>query len=318
VALILDVAGIAVHETIGSARETVTTDSEEMVHGDEDSQSVLLFTNHPQDHFAVSMDVVARIERIRADQIDSVGGQELVQYRDSSVPLLRLENIIAARPAEIQNWVYVIVFAIGGKEVGLIAPRLEDIRRVSTQVDTVTFQAPGVQGSLILSHQTTRLIDLFALAELAHAEWFADKPKPRAEEGKRPVVLLAEDSTFFRKQVKSMVEERGYEVIDCEDGLVAWERLVNEGLDIDIVITDIEMPNLNGFELCQRIKQSQEWGHLPVIALTSLAGASDMQRGIDVGIDDYQIKMDREKLLASLHNFTGSKAGSNCRRLQPA
>jgi two-component system chemotaxis sensor kinase CheA len=319
VALILDVAGIAVHEKIGSAHEAVANDNgDETMYGDEDSQSVLLFTNHPQDHFAVSMDVVARIERIRTDQIDSVGGQELVQYRDSSVPLLRLENIISARPAEIQNWVYVIVFAIGGKEVGLIAPRLEDIRRVSTKVDTVTFQSPGVQGSLILSQQTTRLIDLFALAELAHAEWFADKPKPRAEEGKRPVVLLAEDSTFFRKQVKSMVEERGYEVIDCEDGLVAWERLVNEGLDIDIVITDIEMPNLNGFELCQRIKQSSEWGHLPVIALTSLAGASDMQRGIDVGIDDYQIKMDREQLLASLHNFTGSKAGSNRRRLQPA
>jgi two-component system chemotaxis sensor kinase CheA len=319
VALILDVAGIAAHQAIGSGHETVASDkSDETVRGDEDSQSVLLFTNHPQDHFAVSMDVVARIERIRVDQIDSVGGQELVQYRDSSVPLLRLENIISARPAEMQNWVYVIVFAIGGKEVGLIAPRLEDIRRVSTKVDTITFQSPGVQGSLILSQQTTRLIDLFAIAQVAHAEWFADKPKPHIEHGKAPVVLLAEDSTFFRKQVKAMVEERGYDVIDCEDGLVAWERLVNENLQIDAVITDIEMPNLNGFELCQRIKQSSQWGHLPVIALTSLAGASDMQRGIDVGIDDYQIKMDREKLLASLHNFTGAKAGSNCPRLQPA
>jgi two-component system chemotaxis sensor kinase CheA len=189
---------------------------------------------------------------------------------------------------------------------------------VSTKVDTITFQSPGVQGSLILSQQTTRLIDLFAVAQLAHAEWFADRPKPHIERGKAPLVLLAEDSTFFRKQVKAMVEERGYEVVDCEDGLVAWERLVNENLEIDVVITDIEMPNLNGFELCQRIKQSSQWGHLPVIALTSLAGASDMQRGIEVGIDDYQIKMDREKLLASLHNFTGAKAGSNRPCLQPA
>jgi two-component system chemotaxis sensor kinase CheA len=317
VALILDVAGIAVHEQIGSAHETAADKSEETVHGDDDSQSVLLFTNHPLDHFAVSMDVVARIERIRTDQIDSVGGQELVQYRDSSVPLLRLENVISARPAETQNWVYVIVFAIGGKEVGLIAPRLEDIRRVPTNVDTITFQEPGVQGSLIISQQTTRLVDLFRIAELAHAEWFADQPKPSFETGKKPLVLLAEDSTFFRKQVKSMVEERGYEVVDCEDGLIAWERLLEGDLEIDVVITDIEMPNLNGFELCQRIKQSK-WSHLPVIALTSLAGASDMQRGIEVGIDDYQIKMDREKLLAALHNFTGSKAGSNRRHLQPA
>jgi two-component system chemotaxis sensor kinase CheA len=317
VALILDVAGIAAHEQIGSAHETVADKSEETVHGDDDSQSVLLFTNHPLDHFAVSMDVVARIERIRTDQIDSVGGQELVQYRESSVPLLRLENVITARPAETQNWVYVIVFAIGGKEVGLIAPRLEDIRRVPTNVDTITFQEPGIQGSLIISQQTTRLVDLFRIAELAHAEWFADQPKPSVVTGKKPLVLLAEDSTFFRKQVKSMVEERGYEVVDCEDGLVAWERLMEGDLEVDVVITDIEMPNLNGFELCQRIKQSK-WSHLPVIALTSLAGASDMQRGIEVGIDDYQIKMDREKLLAALHNFTGSKAGSNRRHLQPA
>ena len=318
VALILDVAGIATHEQIGSAHETAATaKGEEIVHGDSDSQAVLLFTNHSLDHFAVSMDIVARIERIRTDQIDSVGGQELVQYRDSSVPLLRLENIITARPAEPQNWVYVIVFAIGGKEVGLVAPRLEDIRRVPTTVDTITFQEPGVQGSLTISERTTRLIDLFQVAEIAHSEWFADQPKPSVDNGKKPLVLLAEDSTFFRKQVKSMVEERGYEVVDCEDGLLAWDRLMVGDLEVDVVITDIEMPNLNGFDLCQRIKQSK-WSYLPVIALTSLAGASDMQRGMEVGIDDYQIKMDREKLLAALHNFTGSKAGSNRRHLQPA
>jgi two-component system chemotaxis sensor kinase CheA len=234
------------------------------------------------------------------------------------VPLLRLENVIAARPAELQSWVYVIVFVIGDKEVGLVAPRLADIRRVPTNVDTLTFQEVGVQGSLVLADGATRLIDLFKIAEKAHPEWFADRPKPSTDPGKAPVVLLAEDSNFFRKQVKSMIEERGYMVFDCEDGLLAWNRLNEEKLDIDVVVTDIEMPNLNGFELCQRIKQSTSWGHVPVIALTSLAGASDMQRGMDVGIDDYQIKMDREKLLTSLHNFTGAKAGSNHRRLQPA
>jgi two-component system chemotaxis sensor kinase CheA len=319
VALILDVAGIAVHQQIRSAHdEAIAAKGAEISSGDEDLQSVLLFTNHPREHFAVSMDVVARIERIRTDQIDSVGGQELVQYRQSSVPLLRLENVITARPPEAQSWVYVIVFSISGKEVGLVAPRLEDIRRVPTNVDTLTFQEVGVQGSLVLADQATRLIDLFKIAEKAHPEWFADRPKPSTEPGKAPVVLLAEDSNFFRKQVKSMIEEQGYVVFDCEDGLLAWNRLNEEKLEIDVVVTDIEMPNLNGFELCQRIKQSDHWGHVPVIALTSLAGASDMQRGMDVGIDDYQIKMDREKLLASLHNFTGAKAGSNQRRLQLA
>ena len=120
---------------------------------------------------------------------------------------MRLENVISARPPEPQNWVYVIVFVINGKEVGLIAPRLEDIRRVPTNVDTVTFQEPGILGSLNLSQQTIRLIDLFRVAEMAHPEWFADRPQPSVEAGKKPLVLLAEDSTFFRKQVKSMAED---------------------------------------------------------------------------------------------------------------
>ena len=66
------------------------------------------------------------------------------------------------------------------------------------------------------------------------------------------------------------------------------------------------MPNLNGFQFCERIKGDPRFADLPVIALTSLAGSADIEQGISVGIDDYQIKMDREKLLASLHNFVAS------------
>ena len=113
-----------------------------------------------------------------------------------------------------------------------------------------------------------------------------------------------------------MIREHGYEVIDCEDGLLAWECLVSNEHEFDVIVTDIEMPNMDGFELSRRIKQSDQWSWLPVIALTSLAGSSDIQRGIEVGIDDYQIKMDRDKLLNSLHNFTGAKAGNNRRALQ--
>ncbi len=114
-----------------------------------------------------------------------------------------------------------------------------------------------------------------------------------------------------------MIEQRGYRVIDCEDGLAAWEQLEGEEIEPDLVVTDIEMPNLNGFELCQRIKESPRWRHLPVIALTSLAGAADVERGIAAGIDDYQIKMDRDKLLVAIGNFVGVRSGAKQRVLQP-
>ena len=128
------------------------------------------------------------------------------------------------------------------------------------------------------------------MAEIANPEWFEDTKVVAEENDRPPRVLLAEDSGFFRKQVASMISDHGYEVIDCEDGLVAWETLESEEYDFDVIVTDIEMPNMDGFEFAGRVKNSK-WKHLPVIALTSLAGSSDIQRGIEVGIDDYQIKM---------------------------
>ena len=319
VALILDVPGIATHMNIRASQEAENQVGSDEHQDSKEKQSVLLFRNHPDEHFAVNMDVVSRIDSIRTDQIDSVGGQELVQHRNTTIPLLRLENCISAKPIEPIDHLYVVVFNIGGKEVGMIAPQLEDIREVPTDVDTTTFDEKGILGSMILDKKTIRLVSIFELAEVLHPDWFQDQPDaPADEEGHPPIVLLAEDSTFFRKQVKEIFIEKGYEVVDCEDGLVAWEELVSQNHAFDVVVTDIEMPNMNGFQLCQRIKDSAEWKHLPVIALTSLGGSADIAHGIEVGIDDYQIKMDREKLLNALHNFTGGKAGSNRREMQTA
>lgn len=316
VALILDVAGIAGHEQIPCNEEVSQEQQGQVNDKEEDTQYMLLFSNHAEEHFAVAMDVVSRIERVHTNQIDSVGGQSLLQYRESTMSLLRLEDCITAKPADSNERIYIIVFEVSGKEVGLIVPQLEDIRGIVLNVDTTTFRERGVLGSMVLEEKTTRLVDLFELASIAHPEWHQEQDVSAKHDDHPPLVLLAEDSTFFRKQVTSMVSEYGYRVIDCEDGQVAWDTLQSSEHDFDVVVTDIEMPNMDGFELSDRIKQSDNWKHIPIIALTSLAGSADIHRGIEVGIDDYQIKMDREKLLNSLHNFTGSKAGNNLPTLQ--
>jgi two-component system chemotaxis sensor kinase CheA len=64
-----------------------------------------------------------------------------------------------------------------------------------------------------------------------------------------------------------------------------------------MVITDIEMPNMDGFQLCRNIKQHETLARLPVIALTSLTSEADVKRGKDAGMDDYQVKLDREQIM---------------------
>jgi len=70
-----------------------------------------------------------------------------------------------------------------------------------------------------------------------------------------------------------------------------------------VVLTDLEMPNMSGFELTEKIKTTPEYSHLPVIALTSLSGEADMEKGKKVGIDVYQIKLDREKLIEVVRDY---------------
>lgn len=322
VALILDIPGIATEEELNDMDEE---DLDVNNHQDdkersEDEQSVLLFMNSPNDHFAIPMDIISRLERVRIDQIDSVAGREVLQYRNSTLPLIRTENVISAESYENLEWIYVVVFEAKGTEVGLVAPHLKDIRRITTNIDTTSFTEPGVIGSLVIEEKTIRMLSLFDLTKACYPDWFVeDEIEISGDDNNTPpLVLLAEDSGFFRSQVKKMFEEKGYEVVDCEDGQIAWDRLNTGTEQFDVIVTDIEMPNMNGFELCDHIKSDPRFKDLPVIALTSLAATSDMERGIAVGIDDYQIKMDREKLLNSLNNFVGHSKGKKVTKRQTA
>ncbi len=314
VALILDVTSIAtfVELTLPNdddldAEADATTDAVK------ESQTSLLFTNDPAEQFGIPMELVTRLERIRSDQIDSVGGLDVLQYRGTSLPLLTLEQSIRAVPRPDLDKVYVVVFSVRKREIGLIVPKLIDIREISIDVDTVTLREPGVIGSVSVGNKATRLLDLYELTRVARPEWFADEPQApvqydggsdtAAAEPRTVSILLAEDSGFFRNQVTGFLKEAGYEVTGCEDGQIAWDTLNEPGRHFDMVVTDIEMPNLNGFELATRIKQDATHGHLPVIALTSLAAEEHVQRGKEIGIDDYQVKLDRERLMGAVAKY---------------
>ncbi len=84
---------------------------------------------------------------------------------------------------------------------------------------------------------------------------------------------------------------------------MAWNTLQEPDRQIDLVITDLEMPNIDGLELTRKIKQTPHLANLRVIAVTSLASEADQQRGLEAGVDEYQIKLDRDRLIARVQRF---------------
>jgi two-component system chemotaxis sensor kinase CheA len=168
--------------------------------------------------------------------------------------------------------------------------------------DRVLKQA-GIMGSAIIGGQTTLMVDVHGLVSALNPDWFSVQEAVQTAEGKAATILYAEDSRFFRNQVKGVMEETGYKVIAAEDGMAAWELLQKHAGEVALVVTDIEMPQLDGYGLARKIKSDKRFSPLPVIALTTLAGEDDVSKGKAAGIDDYQVKLDRESLVEAINRY---------------
>ena len=160
-------------------------------------------------------------------------------------------------------------------------------------------------GSTIIRDRTALIVDLYELVDATWPEWATQQAieQPHPKEDQDSAVLLAEDSDFFRTQVRRFLEEDGYSVLAAPDGEAAWELLLENLEKVRAVVTDIEMPRLDGLGLARRIRADHRTARLPMIALTSLAGDDDIARGKAAGIDDYQTKLDRDQLLLRLREF---------------
>lgn len=104
----------------------------------------------------------------------------------------------------------------------------------------------------------------------------------------KKVILVADDSPTIRKFVSVALSVKGYDIISCSDGMEAMEKLPSN--KIDLIITDLNMPNIDGYELIRSIRNNIEFKDLPIIVLSSLGGNDDIQKGLEYGANSYIVK----------------------------
>jgi two-component system chemotaxis sensor kinase CheA len=310
IALILDVTNLARMAHLTSIDGTdraneVALAAEELIRTQKDRQALLIFRSSEHEQFAVPLNQVERIEKINRSEIENMGGKRVMQYRGGSLALFTVDDISTVHPIADQDDLLVIVFNICSKPIGLLAIGPIDAVEISSEIDGLTLKQPGIMGSIIIDGQTTMLIDVFEIVQTLFPDWFAEKPVFEVDKvtGITPTILIAEDSNFFRNQVKGYMTESGYNVLEGADGAIAWDLLQKHADEISMVVTDIEMPNMNGFELTEIIRRNPLYNKIPIIALTTLAADEDIAKGKAVGIDEYHIKLDKEKLMACVHDY---------------
>jgi two-component system, chemotaxis family, sensor kinase CheA len=241
---------------------------------------------------AVPLALVARLEHLPADRIEQAGDSLVVQYRGSLMPLLPIAGYGVTAPAGTDQ--AVLVFGDGERALGLMVDEILDVVDAVLDMDQAG-QRPGFLGSCVVNGRVTEILDTAHWLQQGKEDWFGNRRTAQV----RPRVLVVEDSAFFRNLVVPAVTAGGYEVTTVANGR---EALALRDADemFDVIVSDIEMPELDGFGLARAVREGGIWADLPMIALSGRSEPEDVARGRDAGFSDYIGKFDRDALLASL------------------
>ncbi len=294
--------------------------------------SPALFVRCGATSFALPLAVVEEIRRLRADEIEDVGGKLLTKIRDVVTEVVRLDTYLGLPPLEpINGYFHMVVANAGDRKIGVVVEEVlgkdeivikslgEYLRRVKIFPGTTI--APD--GSLILLIDLNRLVaaeptDRRALQANASAARIFAPGSAAVARGTIPteaidrvdqerLIIVADDSISVRKFVGRMLEKNGYRVKLAADGLEAAELVAQHGCHL--VITDLEMPRMTGYELMAQLRQTPTTKRIPVLVVTSRAGEKHRNRAVKEGATAFLTKpVQEDQLIAAVEQLMGTEA----------
>ena len=302
VIMIIDPNGIAESldsssdSTIAAALAARNTDAPQSP--DETAKTaVLVFRAGSPGLKAVPLTLVTRLEEIDARKIEMSNGRHLLQYRGQLMPLIAVNDQVRIKDEGAQP---LLVFSDGGRSMALVVDEIVDIVDNELDIEVASDRA-GILGSAVIKGEASEIIDVAHFLPLAFADWF--RGKNSNSEARPHRLLFVEDSAFFRNMLTPVLTAAGYEVTAVAGGEEAL-ALVNNGLPVDIIVTDLAMPGMDGVALAEALRRDSRTAATPIIALSSMTSAQDIARVRQAGIHDFIAKFDRQGLIAALKEQT--------------
>jgi two-component system chemotaxis sensor kinase CheA len=188
----------------------------------------------------------------------------------------------------------------------IIAGRIEGTIILGEDINTKEADEKGVMGTFFHEGRLVSLLDIYSLLQKSDPDRYRCEVRPSVQNCR---ILLAEDQLFFRQLVVQYFKSHGIRsVVAVTHGREAIDELGRNPNSYDVVVSDIEMPVMNGYQLVSMIKSDPRLSKIPVMALTSLEGEANIQKGFEAGFDAYEIKLDKDKVLRCLDRLLASGA----------
>jgi two-component system, chemotaxis family, sensor kinase CheA len=292
VIMIIDPNGIA--QAIGTGAAQIPESPAEAQGTDSDGNkvSLLVFRAGSSELKAVPLSLVTRLEQVDCGKIEVSGGRHLVQYRGQLMPVIRLRDELPIRTEGTQP---LLVISDRGRSMGLAVDEIVDIVEDKLDIE-VPAETPGSLGCAVIRGQATDVIDIGYFLPLAYQDWFR---RHDAQLAGPKSVLLVDDSAFFRNMLAPVLKAAGYEVT-AAGGAEEALAMLKAGRRFDVVVSDVEMPGMSGYELAQAVRAEPRGANMTLIALSAVASEAMIERGRRAGFDDFVAKFDRQGLIAAL------------------
>lgn len=292
VIMILDPNGIANANGEVQVDDAETADQENAVQSEE-TTSLLVFRAGNSELKAVPLALIARLEEVAASDVEVAHGRHLVQYRGHLMPLIPFNPGFEFAD---DGHMPVLVFTDQERSMGLVVDEIVDIAEDVLKIE-ISSDVPGVIGTAKIDGKAIDIVDSGYFLTQAFPDWFG-KPAGGLQDGRRSV-LLVDDSQFFRQLLSPLLSVAGWQVHTCETAEDSLQ-LRDRGLDFDVIVSDIEMPGMDGFEFAQTVRTEGRWKDTPMVALSGNADDFDMTKGQQAGFSDFVAKYDRDVLVDTL------------------
>jgi len=267
--------------------------------------------------YALPVEFVQTTKLISKDEIFAIEGRDTLNLEGQPISVAQLSELLELNspglpaPTSPTDTKYLpcIILKIGDEWLGLLVDALLDEQDVILKPQSKLLKrVRNVAGATILgTGEVCMVLNPLDLMKSVRRKGTSTEtatsflPTVAVSEVKRkPVILLAEDSIAIRTQEKRILESAGYEVVTAVDGLDGFNKLKTRSFDA--VISDVQMPNMDGLTLTSKIRQNKEYNELPIILVTSLASDDDKRRGAEAGANAYLTKgtFNQEVLLETL------------------
>ena len=253
--------------------------------------------------YAIPVEYIANMLAIAVDDVYTIDGSEVIDYQDQPLSIAKLGTLLKLSLTDKVRGVgkfsklLCLVLYVGQEYFCLTVDAFIDRQDITLKPQSKLLKrVPNIAGATILGDGSVCMIlnpaDL--LHSLKNGAWqqVSDARESVAAKNK---ILLVEDSLIIRTQMQRLLKGAGYNVTIAEDGLQGLQKVQTQ--DFDLVLSDVEMPNMNGLEMTAKIRQQDRCDRLPIVLITTLSSPEDRRRGEEAGANAYLTKGNFEQQL---------------------